>query len=229
MKKTQNVFPPRAICHAALSQYLPQPPRDFNVAQPDTVNDPYQRADVGQQGRVDDRRFIEDYPLEVQLDDHRQFGWKWLRCVFRKRRVCGLTRRSLRVGRCLAWRFAGRRRRTAVTPGIQGVLFLFSGFRRAVRLDAFVGLARTMTFCAAKGTPQIFPARVLSSGQESDATVKAMLVTPLQCGVGLQEGVQRCLILPNKRTDATVLMPIDLIREKLPDRNQKKTGSRLHF
>jgi hypothetical protein len=35
--------------------------------------------------------------------------------------------------------------------------------------------------------------------------------------------------LPNKRTDATVLMPIDLIREKLPDRNQKKTGSRLHF
>jgi hypothetical protein len=49
---------------------------DFHVAQPDTVNHPDQRADVGQQGRVDDRRFIEDYPLEVQLDGHRQFGWK---------------------------------------------------------------------------------------------------------------------------------------------------------
>ena len=76
MKKTQNVIPPRAINHAALSQYLPQPLDDFNVAQPDTVNDPYQRADVGQQGRVDDRRFIENYAIQVQLDGYRQFGWK---------------------------------------------------------------------------------------------------------------------------------------------------------
>ena len=85
MKKTQNVLPPRAICHAALSLYLPQPLDDFNVAQPNAVNDPYQRADVGQHGRVDERRFIEDDPIEVQLDGHRQFGWKGLRCVFRKR------------------------------------------------------------------------------------------------------------------------------------------------
>jgi len=105
MQKTQNVFPPRTIRHAALSQYLPQPPDDLNVAQPDALNHPYQRADVGQHGRVDDRRFIEDDPIEVQLDGHRQFGWKWLRCVFRKRRVCWvckLTRPWLRVGRSLA-------------------------------------------------------------------------------------------------------------------------------
>ena len=86
-----------------------------------------------------------------------------------------------------------------------------------------------MTFRATKGTPQIFPARVLRSCQESNATVKAVLDAPLQRGVGLQKGVERRLILPNNRTDATVLMPIDLIREKLPDRDQKKTGFRLHF
>ncbi len=232
MQKTQNVFPPRAIDHAALSQYLPQPPRDFNVAQPDAVNHPYQRADVRQHGRVDDRRFIEDYPIEIQLDGHRQFSWKGLRCLFRKRRVCWvyrLTRRWLRVGRRLAWRFANRRRRTAVTPGIQGVLFLFPAFRPAVRLDPFVRLLRAMTFCAAKGTPQIFPASVLRSRQESNATVKAVFDAPLQGGMGLQEGVERRLILPNKRTDATALMPIELIREKLPDRDQKKTGFRLKF
>lgn len=166
MQKTQNVFPPRTICHAALSQYLPQPLDELNVTQPDAVNHPYQRADIRQHGRADDRRFIEDDPIEVQLDGHRQFGWKGLRCVFRKRRVywgCWLARGRLRVGRWLGWRLASGRRRSAVTPGIQGVLFPFPAFRPAVRLDSFVRLPRTMTFRAAKGTPQIFPASVLRS------------------------------------------------------------------
>ena len=189
MKKTQNVLPPRAINHAALSQYLPQPLDDRNLAQPDAVNDPYQRADVRQHRRVGDRRFIEDYPVEVQFDDHRQFGWKGLRCVFRKRRVCWLCRLiqgRLRVGRCLAWRFASRRRRTAVTPGIQGVLLLFPAFRPAVRLDPFVRLLRAMTFCAAKWTAQIFPASILRSRQESNATAKAVLDAARQLIIGLQ-------------------------------------------
>ena len=232
MEKTQNVFPPRATRHAALSQYLPKPPHDFNVAQPDAVNHPYQRADVGQHGRVDDRRFIEHYPLEVQLDSQRQFGWKGLRCVFRKRRVCGvggLTRRWLRLGRHRARRFASRRRRTAVTPGIQGVLFLFPAFRPAVCLDSFVRLLRAMTFCAAKGTPQIFPASVLRSRQKSKATVKALFDATLQPVIRLQEGVQRRLILTNKPIDLFDFVPICPIREKLLDRDQKKTRSRLQF
>ena len=232
MQETQNVLPPRAINHAALSQYFPQPLDDFNLAQPDAVNDPYQRADVRQHGRVDDRRFIEDYPVEVQLDGHRQFGRKGLRCVFRKRRVCWvrrLTRGWLRVSRRRAWQFASRRRRTAVTPGIQGVLFRLPAFRPTVRLDPFVRLLRAMTFCAAKWTAQIFPASVLRSRQELNATVNAVLDATRQLVIGLQEGAQSRLILPNKRTDATVLIPVDLIREKLPDRDQKETSFRLHF
>ncbi len=183
-------------------------------------------------GRVDDRRFIEDDSIEVQLDGHRQFGWKGLRQVFRKRRVCRglrLTRRWLRGGRRRAWRFASRRRRTAVTPGIQGVFFLFATFRVAVRLDPFVGLLRAVTFRATKGTPQIFPASVLRSCQESNATVKAVLDATLQCGMGLQERVKRRQILPNKRIALFVLVPICTIREKLPDCDQKETGFRLHF
>jgi len=194
MQKMQNVLPPRAICHAALSLYLPQPLDDFNVAQPDAVNDPYQRVDVGKHGRVGDRRFIEDDPLQVQLDGHRQFGWKGLRQVFCKRRVCrglGLRRGWLRGGRRRAWRFASRRRRAAVTPCVQGVLLLSATFRVAVRLDPFVGLLRAVTFRAAKGTPQILPASVLRSCQESNATVKAVFDATLQCGMGLQEGVKR--------------------------------------
>ena len=189
MQKTQNVIPPRAINHAALSQYLPQPLDNLDLAQPDAINHPYQRADVRQHGRVDDRRFIENHPTEVQFDGHQQFGWKGLRCVFRERRVCWvrrLTREWLRAGRRRAWRFASRRRRTAVTPGIQGVLFLFPAFRPAVRLDSFVRLLRAMTFCAAKGTPQIFPASVLGSWQEANATVKAVLDATRQIVIGLQ-------------------------------------------
>ena len=86
-----------------------------------------------------------------------------------------------------------------------------------------------MTFCAAKGTPQIFPASVLSSRQESNAAVKAVFDATLQVGIRLQEGVQRRLISPNKRIDLFALMPIRPIREKLLDRDQKETGSRLHF
>ena len=133
------------------------------------------------------------------------------------------------MGRSFTGRFASHRRRSAITPGIQGVLLPFPRFRPAIRLDSFVRLPRAMTFCAAKGAPQIFPAGILRSRQESNATVKAVFDATLQFAIGLQEGVQRRLILPNKRTDATVLMPIDLIREKLPDRDQKKTGSRLQF
>jgi hypothetical protein len=230
MEKTQNVFPPRATRHAALSQYLPKPPRHFRVAQPNAVNDPYQRADVGQHRRVDDPRFIEDYPIEVQLDGLRQFGSEGLRCVFRKRRVCGacgLTRRWLRIDRSLAWRFANRRSRSAVTPGVQGVLFLFPTFRPAVCLDSFVRLLPAMTSCAAKGAPHIYPASVLRSRQKSNAAVKAVFDATLQRVIRLQEGVQRRLILPNKPIDLFAFVPIRPIREKLPDRDQKNTDSRL--
>ena len=85
-----------------------------------------------------------------------------------------------------------------------------------------------MTSRAAEGTPEIGPASVLRRCQKSNATVQALFEAPLEGGIGLQEGVQSCLILLNKLIDAIVLMPIGSIREKRPDRDQKKTGFRLH-
>ena len=84
-----------------------------------------------------------------------------------------------------------------------------------------------MTFYAAKGTPQILPASVLRSRQKSNVAVKAVFDATLQLIIGLQEGVQRRLILPNKRMDLFAFVPICRIREKLLDRDQKETGSRL--
>lgn len=152
MQKMHNVIPPEAIHHAALSQYLPQPGDDVHETQPDPVNHPDHRADVGQQRRVDERRFVEDDPIDVQLERHRYVGGDRWRGAFRRRRVPGLwamTRRWGRAGR----RFAIRRRPAAVTPGIQGVLFPFPAFRAAVRLHPFVRLPRAMPLCAAEGAP----------------------------------------------------------------------------
>ena len=84
-----------------------------------------------------------------------------------------------------------------------------------------------MTFCAAKGAPQIFPASVLRSRQESNAAVKAVFDATLQLVIRLQEGVQRRLILPNKPIDLFAFLPICPIREELPDRDQEETGSPL--
>jgi hypothetical protein len=84
-----------------------------------------------------------------------------------------------------------------------------------------------MTFGAAKRTPQIFPARVLRSRQESNLTLKAMLDATLQLVIRLQEGVQRRLILTNKPIDLIAFLPTCPIREKLPDRDQEETGSPL--
>jgi hypothetical protein len=84
-----------------------------------------------------------------------------------------------------------------------------------------------MAFCAAKRTPQIFPASVLRSRQESNPTLKAVLDATLQLVklvIGLQEGVQRRLIFPNKPIDLFVFLPICPIREELPDRDQEETG-----
>jgi hypothetical protein len=88
-------------------------------------------------------------------------------------------------------------------------------------------LAHAVTFCAAKRTPQIFPASILRGRQESNPTVKAVLDATLQLVIGLQEGVQRRLILPNKPIDLSAFLPICPIREELPDRDQEETGSPL--
>ena len=58
---------------------------------------------------------------------------------------------------------------------------------------------------------------VLRMRQEADATVAAGNSTACQTGMIAQDGIQRDLILTNKRTDAVVLVPIRAKRKEFRD------------
>jgi hypothetical protein len=58
--------------------------------------------------------------------------------------------------------------------------------------------------------------------EKANPAVNAADDAPLKLGAGLQDRVQRGLILPDKRLGAIVLMPIRLKREKLLDGYGKK-------
>ena len=74
-----------------------------------------------------------------------------------------------------------------------------------------------MVLTATKRTAEIPPIRISRMRQEANATVAAGDRTACQTGMIAQDGIQRELILTNKRMDAGVLMPIRAKREKFPD------------
>ena len=74
-----------------------------------------------------------------------------------------------------------------------------------------------MVLTATEGAEKIPPIRISRMGQEANATVAAGDRTACQTGMIAQDGIQRGLILTNKRTDAVVLMPIRTKREEFPD------------
>jgi hypothetical protein len=84
-----------------------------------------------------------------------------------------------------------------------------------------------MVFAAPERAPQIPAACTPWVGQKPNPTVNAVANAPLKIGMGLQNGVQSKLILPNKRLGAIGLMPILAKRENFLDCDQKKPGSRL--
>lgn len=71
----------------------------------------------------------------------------------------------------------------------------------------------TATELAAKIPPMGIP----RMRQEANATVAAVDRTACQTRMIAQDGIQRQLILTNKRTDAVVLMPIRAKRKEFPD------------
>jgi len=79
-----------------------------------------------------------------------------------------------------------------------------------------------MVLPAAKRTTQILPARVAGMREKPNPAVPAVRHAPLKLGTGLQDRVQRGLILPNNRPGAIVLVPIRTEREKLLDGYGKK-------
>ncbi len=80
-----------------------------------------------------------------------------------------------------------------------------------------VGQFATLALAATEFTAKILPIRISRMRQEADPTTAAADCTACQTRMLAQNGIQRQLILTNKRIRAVVQMPIFGIREEFPD------------
>jgi len=85
-----------------------------------------------------------------------------------------------------------------------------------------VGQFATMEFTATEFAAKIFPTRIPRMRQEADPTTATTDRTACQTRMLAQNGIQRQLILTNKRTDAVLPTPFSGLRKKLPDGYDKK-------
>jgi len=93
-----------------------------------------------------------------------------------------------------------------------------------VLLAQLVRLVTTMVLTATELAAKVPPIRIARMRQEANSTVAAVDRTAYQIGMIAQDGIQRELILTNKRTSAVVLMPIRAKRKEFPggyDKNAK--------
>lgn len=74
-----------------------------------------------------------------------------------------------------------------------------------------------MEFAATEFTVKIFPTGISRMRQETNPTTVAMDCTDRQTARSAQNGIQRQLILTNKRIGAVVQMPLFGIRKEFPD------------
>ncbi|MDV7394428.1 hypothetical protein RZS08_23800, partial [Arthrospira platensis SPKY1] len=94
--------------------------------------------------------------------------------------------------------------------------------RLIVLLAPRVGPFAALEFAATEFTVKIFPTGIPRMRQETDSTTAAVDRTVFQIGkiaqnAIAQNGIQRQLILTNKRIGAVVQMPIFGIRKEFPD------------
>ena len=97
------------------------------------------------------------------------------------------------------------------------LLALASSVRSIVLLAPLVGLLAAVVLAATERATQILAMCVSRMREETDPTMAAGDRTTCQIGMLAQDGIQRQLILTNKRTGAVVLMPILAKRKKFPD------------
>jgi hypothetical protein len=116
----------------------------------------------------------------------------------------------------------GRRRLATLPAGIETFLSPFSLRRLIVRGTPLAGGLSAMMLPAAERTTQVPSASIAGMSQKANPAASAVHAAPLQLGMGLQDHVQRGMILPDERFDAIVLMPIRATREKPRDGYGKK-------
>ncbi len=84
-----------------------------------------------------------------------------------------------------------------------------------------IGKLATMVHSAAKGTAEIKSAPIARMGEEANPAVATAHSAGLPIRMIAQDGIQRELILTNKRKGAVVLMPILAKRKNFRDGYQK--------
>ena len=197
------------MCDAVLSHSLPEQADDFTATQFDVFDQAHDHPHVRQHRRAGQTRLVEHHPCQSQLDRHRQ-------CV-----AGGLVgRRPLQIE--IGLRRRGRRNLLAVAAGIQPLLLRFPGRRLIARRTPLAAALPAMVLPAAERTTQVPPTCISGVSKKANPAVRAVRPAAAKLGMGLQDRVQRGLILPDKRPGAIVLVPIRAKREKLLDGYGKK-------
>jgi len=219
MKKAQKVIDPQASADAVLSQSPPQQVNDLTAGECDAFNQAHDHPHVGQHRRTGHARLVQHHLFPLQCDRRRQW------CA--GRRGAGmpagrsrLRRRRLRIVPGL--RLRARRGLAALAAGIQPLLLPLPGRRPVVRGAPLAGTLPAMVLPAAERAPQVPPTRIARMREKANPALRAGNGTPAKLGMGLQDRVQRGLILPDKRPGPIVLVPIRTKREELLDGDGKK-------
>ena len=214
MPKTEKIIAPSIPADAVLSHSAPEQVHDFPAGEGDARDQAHDHPHVGQQRRVSHARLVEHNAVQSQ------FGRRGPGRAGRRGTRWQVRRHPRPIAR-------GPRRRdprnlTTLTAAIESLLLRFPGDRPVVRGAPLAGTLPAMVLPAAERTSQVPPAGVAGMRQEANPAVRAGSHAPAKLGMGLQDRVQRGLILPDQRAGAVVLMPIRAKREKLLDGNGKK-------
>jgi len=209
VQKTQKVIDPPASADAVLSHCLPQQVDDFTATEFNAFDQAHDHPHVGQHRRTGQTRLVQHHPFQSHLDRHGQW-------------VAGgpARRRSLRIE--IRLRLRGRRNLAALAAAIEAFLLLPSDGRLIVGGTPLAGTLPPVMLPAAERTTQVPPTSVAGMRKEPNPAVRAVSDAAAKLGMGLQDRVQRGLILPDKRPGAIVLVPIRAKREKLLDGYGKK-------
>jgi hypothetical protein len=119
-------------------------------------------------------------------------------------------------------RLRGRQNLVALAAGIEPLLLRFPGCRLVVRRAPLAGTLPTMVLPAAERTSQVPPTCIAGMREKANPAARAVSNAVPKLGMGLQNRVQRGLILPHKRPGTIVLLPICAKREKPLDGDDKK-------
>ena len=222
---TQNIFTTRQAADAALSQTASQQLEKFLAADRPTFQQTRDHRQIREHRRVHQRRLVEHEAIQMQ----RELFPDRSRPVQREGLVHRCRLRNLPAGGggddSANW-LNGRGRRGVMARGLRGLeacrrveLFLIrSPLVRLIVLPApRVAALATMVLSTTKRAAEILSTSIPRMREETNPAMATGNRTVFQIGTITQDGIERELILTNKRKSAIVLMPVLAKRENFGD------------